>query len=280
MTVLGELFPDARGGVVSAGARMMMLQRAAGSGQPGAPPRGHPIVRYSLAPQGGQRLLMRAWQPEREEQPPVAIGGAGGGRVSVRGPGEVAFEPGLHSGVLPDGSLAYSDSTAYAIKIMGPDGALRRVLRRPLEPRATTRAIEDAERERRLAELEAGGGPQMRIVIGGPGGGAPQPVSQEQIREMRRGQIEQLRFYPEIPVVMDLATGWTGKIWVQRRGRGVAEPGPIDILTGAGEYLGSVAPEALALPRAFGPDGRVAFVERDELDVPRVVVRRLPPELR
>ena len=31
---------------------------------------------------------------------------------------------------------------------------------------------------------------------------------------------------------------------------------------------------------AFGPDGLVAFVEIDELDVPMVIVKRLPDEVR
>ena len=40
------------------------------------------------------------------------------------------------------------------------------------------------------------------------------------------------------------------------------------------------AADATAMPSAFGPEGLVAFVERDELDVQTVVVRRLPPEVR
>ena len=34
------------------------------------------------------------------------------------------------------------------------------------------------------------------------------------------------------------------------------------------------------MPAAFGPDGLVAFVEMDELDVESVVVRRLPGAVR
>lgn len=30
----------------------------------------------------------------------------------------------------------------------------------------------------------------------------------------------------------------------------------------------------------MGPDGLVAFIETNDLDVPTVVVRRLPPEIR
>lgn len=34
------------------------------------------------------------------------------------------------------------------------------------------------------------------------------------------------------------------------------------------------------MPDAFGPDGLAAFIELDEFDVPSVVVRRLPVEVR
>jgi hypothetical protein len=51
-------------------------------------------------------------------------------------------------------------------------------------------------------------------------------------------------------------------------------------LTPAGQYVGTFAEGALKLPAAFGPEGMVAFIERDELDVPSVVVKRLPAVLR
>ena len=75
-------------------------------------------------------------------------------------------------------------------------------------------------------------------------------------------------------------TSWEGTIWVRRRGEEPAGDGPIDLLTADGRYLGTLPADATAMPRAFGPEGLVAFVERDELDVPTVVVKRLPPELR
>jgi len=34
------------------------------------------------------------------------------------------------------------------------------------------------------------------------------------------------------------------------------------------------------MPSAFGPNGLVAFVETDDLDVPYVAVRRLPEGMR
>ena len=38
--------------------------------------------------------------------------------------------------------------------------------------------------------------------------------------------------------------------------------GPIDVLTGAGGYLGSLRADAAVIPDAFGPDGLVAIVGR------------------
>ena len=62
--------------------------------------------------------------------------------------------------------------------------------------------------------------------------------------------------------------------------RGTDPDGPIDLLTADGRYLGTLRADATSMPSAFGPDGLVAFVERDELDVPTVVVKRLPTEVR
>ena len=88
------------------------------------------------------------------------------------------------------------------------------------------------------------------------------------------------KYYHEIPVVRDLRTTWEGAIWVQRRGDEPESDGPIDILTPDGRYLGTFATGATAMPDAFGPDGLAAFIERNELDVQTVVVRRLPPPVR
>lgn len=281
LVILGRLFPDARGGAaVSVGQTMISMQRA-GPGPAGRPPEippGKPIVRYPLSGSGGPVELHQPWTPPPLETA-TQIGGTGA-RVSFGGSMARAFEPLLLAGGLPDGGVAFSDSSAFAIKVVGPDGKLQRVLRRPFEPREVSRRMQDAEKERRLEELESGGGPQVRVMVAGPGGGGAQAVPQGQIRDMMRQRIEELQFYPKVPVVTALATGWSGKIWVERRARDVYAEGPVDVLTPAGEYLGTVADDGIRIPSAFGPGGLVAYVERDELDVPTVAVRRLPAELR
>ena len=48
----------------------------------------------------------------------------------------------------------------------------------------------------------------------------------------------------------------------------------IDVVTGAGRYVGTVRGQPM--PLALGPQRLAAYVERDDLDVERLVVRRLP----
>ena len=56
--------------------------------------------------------------------------------------------------------------------------------------------------------------------------------------------------------------------------------GPIDVLTPDGGYIGTFPVGTTAMPGVFGPDGLAAFIEFDEMDVARVVVRRLPEVVR
>ncbi len=282
MIRLGDMAPDPRGGAVfSGGGNMTISMSRQGPGAPPALPTDRPIEWISLAGAAAEaKLLASGWQPPRAggAAPVMRAGGEATFVAAVRGPR--TFEPPLLMGPLADGGVAYSDSTAYVVKVVSPTGALQRVIRRPFSPRPVTAAIQEAEKERRLAELESGGGPQMRIVVAGPGGGGARPISQDAIRDMMRGQIDQLEFYPELPVLLNLKTGWSGKIWVVRRGQKPTEPGAMDVLTPAGQYVGTFAAGSVPLPAAFGPEGLAAFIERDELDVPTVVVKRLPAVLR
>lgn len=97
--------------------------------------------------------------------------------------------------------------------------------------------------------------------------------------EFLRQRVEALEFYREFPVVGGMKTTWDGTIWVRRNGALPGEDGPIDVLGAEGRYVGTF-PGAPSMPGAFGPDGLVAFAEEDEFDVPVVVVRKLPSEVR
>jgi len=189
-------------------------------------------------------------------------------------PGEATgFLPSLMAGSLPGGGVAYTDSSAYAIKIASADGTLERVLTRPLVPDPVTDRIRENERERRLQVLEG------EPLGAGRAGGERRAVMSSMASAMRE-RVESMEFYPVVPVVRGLRTSWEGHIWVQRRGEEPVSDGPIDVLTPDGRYLGTFAAEDMAMPAAFGPDGLAAFVEVDELGVQTVVLRRLPEGMR
>ena len=167
-----------------------------------------------------------------------------------------AYRPGFHWGVLPDGSTVFADSSTYTVWIAAEETGVVRVLRRPIQPETVTNRLMRAERRRRLAELQA-------------------KTEPGEDRRDEREQIDNLEFHPEVPVIRGLATTWDGHIWVLRRGEKPLSEGPIDVITAEGRYLGSYPTGAMVIPDAFGPGGLVAFIERNELDVETVVVRRL-----
>jgi len=265
----GSILPLPQGGVVSGGGGGVRI--SVGPGGPSPAPEGRPLTVYSLV-DGSSRTVYQAWGP-----PPAAPGGGGtrlsAGGISVRAAGGMprAFEPGLHVGVLPDGSLAVVDSAAYRVKVVGPEGSVRRTLVRPVAPRQVTRRDQEDEKARRLSQLQASGGP--RIVMRTDQGTTS--MRGGEIQRMMEEQIATLEFAEVIPVVAELGVDWTGTIWIRRAGRSVGEDGPIDLLAPEGRYLGTLPAGEIRVPSAFGPDGLAAFVERDELDVPRVVVKRL-----
>ena len=175
-----------------------------------------------------------------------------------------AFRPRLVAGVLPTGEVVYTDSSSFAIKFAEPGGRVTRILTRPFRPSPVTDRMKAAEIERQLERLGDGGGDPMR----------------QRMIEFRRGQIEKMEFFPEIPVVLSLKTSWEGTIWVLHRGDEGTEGNPIDLISSDGRYLGTFAPGSTAIPSAFGPNGLAAFVETTDLDVPYVVVKRLPEGMR
>ena len=190
------------------------------------------------------------------------------------------FEPGFFWDLLPDGTIVWSDSSAYAVKLAPPGGEVTDVLTRPLSPAAVTRRIRETtiadairtmereyENESQSPELA-----QAREMMA-----AMMPNMMETMRK----EAENRGFYEEIPVVRGVRATWDGGLWIQRHGE---EPwddsGPIDVFRGDGEYAGTFPVDQTGMPVAFGPDGRVAFVEKDEFDVPTVVVKTLPAGVR
>ena len=167
---------------------------------------------------------------------------------------EVSAE--LHWGVLPDGRVAFSDSSTYAVKVASVGPGAVRIMTRPFSPEPVTARVIRAEKDRQLRRLEESTRPGADL-------------------QERRREVEELEFHHELSVIWGLGTTWDGRIWVLRRGEESFPDGPIDVLTADGRYLGSYRAGAMKIPDAFGPDGLGAYVERNELGVQTVVVRRV-----
>ena len=208
----------------------------------------------------------------------------------------VAFLPRLLWASLPDGGIAMSDSSAYAIRILDSSGRVVRVLRRQLPSRPITAAFRQAYRSRELgslaaemAEMRRGDEQDIALIEGLLQG----------TEDMQREAIENMEFADELPLIDDLLTAWDGTIWARRsptsdfpfdlsanpaghnlqrelqKSQMNRPPAPIDLLTPDGRYHGTIPATQARWPAAMGPEGRVAYIEVDELGVPTVLVGRV-----
>ena len=209
-----------------------------------------PILRLSLAGDVAHaETVAEGWLPESSVLD--AARSMGFGSISM----PAIFEPELLYGVVPDGTIVFSDSSTYRLKLASPDGSARveRVITRPISPQPVTPAIQRTWHEQRASE-------QVRAERAG-------------WRSLGRVDVT---FYPELSVIHALTATWDGEIWVQRPAEEPGDDaGPIDVLTLDGRYVGTYPAGAITLPDAFGPDGLAAFIEKDEMDVETVVVKRL-----
>lgn len=280
----GESFPrgihaDPRGGAVFAG-EFAERRLSISFGSAGAPPTSRPVMRVALAGDVAQTdTVVRGWLPPRTDAEPVPGNAPARSRNMMGMSLPTVFEPKLLVGILPDGGIVQSDSSAYVLKVTEPgSGEVARIIRRPLLPEPVTSAVRREYEERRAAVRDELGGVEaaqerMRAMVGRLG--------------LRGGDnlnttvtVYEPIYFPEVPVLRGLAATWGGRIWVQRRGELPESDGPIDVVTVAGGYVGTFRTGATRFPDAFGPHGLAAFIEFDESDVPRVVVRRLPADVR
>ena len=264
-----DIRPDPRGGAVFAVGGAAIAMR---TGDAAEPPASRPVLRVGLDGEVARTdTVAEGWLPPRTDLADLAEGPVPSQlRSMLRGSAmPTVFEPRLLVGVLPDGGIVHSDSSAYALKVTPPDARdVVRIVRRPFEPEPVTEAVREAHQERMAAEF-GGEGQRMLMVVGAAADGRPEATFDMEDR-----------YYSEIPVLRGLATTWEGRVWVQRRGEEPESDGPIDVLTAEGTYIGTYATGATGMPDAFGPGGLAAFIEMDEFDVASVVVRRLPAEVR
>ena len=169
-----------------------------------------------------------------------------------------AFEPGLHFDALSDGRLVLADSIGYRIKLIGSGGTVTGVVERPIAPLPVGQAAMDAERERYRESTARLTSDNVQSLI-----------------QIEREGEEELVFADELPVIASLRVDWDDRIWVTRTGADGSSGGPTDIVTADGRYVGTLPADGLRTPHGFGPDGLMAYIERDEMDVPRVRVIRL-----
>lgn len=181
---------------------------------------------------------------------------------TMRMEGPPVFAPSPSFGVLPGGEMAITFTNGYTIRILGPDGQTTRYLQRPVRARVTTEADRQRARDRMRESMRQMSGSSR-------GGGRSSAPSSASIEEYVSG----MTFADTIAAVRALRTTPSGRIWVQRTAP-ADEPGPLDLITAHGEYLGTTS--AMKLPDAVSASGLAAFIETDEDDVARVVVRRLP----
>ena len=263
-----RLVPTADGELLTTGG--MRFSRGSGGGVSIQTEEGRPIEAFS-SEDGSHRLAYRAWQAPPPEGESTGRFETGGNRVQLSMRAIRAFEPGLHFAPLSDGRIAVVDSIGYRVKLVGPEGAVSETLERPIPPTSVTDEIRAKERESRLAALDDGGRVRLR-VLGGSGGMSINPGA---FRDMMEERIEAMEFAAEVPAIAGLAVDWADRIWIERSAPVPGEDGPTDVITPAGRYLGTIPTDGLRIPDAFGPDGLLAYIETDELDVERVRVVRL-----
>jgi hypothetical protein len=225
--------------------------------------------------QGDKTLAITDGGPQAIDRMPIQLFAAPGGAAPTL-VHEARFVPPVHMkptgsvrvGFVPDvlvatdrKEIAVVDTTAWEIRVLKPGQGVTRVIRRPVPAIRVTTAIGNRERQRLLDALD------RQNFARGSGPVASKELESEAIRGMDFG--------PVIPVIRTLRTDWLGRLWIERNVESGSVPGPTDIVTMSGEYVGTISPEALPDVTAFGPNGLAARVRRDDEDVQVITVFRL-----
>ncbi|WP_419936180.1 hypothetical protein [Candidatus Palauibacter sp.] len=219
---------------------------------------GRPIYLFPPLDGAEAELLYTAWDlPEEPADEPTVSGSAESGLRMNLSAGR-ALEPRLDFDVLTDGRLALIDSIGYRVKLIGLDGSVTGTIERPIAPLPVDEEIMEAARERFREQRTDFLASVSNLAM-----------------QIDREGAEGLTFAEEVPVLWGLKVDWENRVWLERRGPTGADGGPTDIVTPDGDYIGTLAPDGLRTPSAFGPDGLMAYIESDELDVQTVRVVRL-----
>ncbi len=200
---------------------------------------------------------------------PDAVVGFGGMQLSLPGMSAgVGFGPPLAVAALSDDRTAIADTVGYRVKIVREDGVVGAVLERPIDPVPVTQEMRDAARKR-----EASGGGVQVFLTGA--GGVSASEGDALAARLAEAMAAGMRFASQVPVVSGVAVDSEDRVWVTRTGDDGVSRGPADVFSADGGYVGTLAPGDFRVPDAFGPDGLMAYVEVDDMDVPTVRVVRL-----
>jgi len=225
------------------------------------------ILRHSLVDGASPVTIYEAAAPPMQ----MRTGGSGNERtVEISAP--PTFSPDVDWAALPGGGLAVSDGADYAVTVVSPEGTVSHVLTRPFTPRSVSDADREEARERRREAMASGRG--MIRVESNNGNRSTTTGGAAADAQIERS-LAAMEFAETMPLIQSLTATANGRLWVVRTPERGVEDGPIDVLGVDGAYVGTL-PAGTEVPEAFARDGRAAYIERDEWDIPRVVVRRLP----
>ena len=237
--------------------------RILATGRSGGGP-GRPIEAYSS---DGVRQTLYTATDHASRDETQADGDLGVGlQIGLREPPE--FAPSLLVDVLPDGRVAVVDSVGYRVKLISVGGVVEGTLERPISPFDVTPEIRQAERNRKAEVVQ-----NRRISVTGPG--MSQEMREAVGRQILATALDRMTFADQIPVVSAMAVDSEGRIWVARSASDGRSDGPTDVFGADGRYVGTLPANGVRIPVAFGPDGLMAYVERDESGLPIVRVVRL-----
>jgi len=209
--------------------------------------------------------------------PKVTEGGSGGERRTMVMISIPMWQMSPLQGVLPSGGIAFVNEKDYRVNVTTPAGKIDRVIQRPMTAKKATEKDKQLALEARRESMKNNTTGGIRISndngrqsfsTGAPGGGRGDLPSVDEM-------LKTTTFEDFIPVLRGMRTDPQGRIWLARTPADFGQSGPVDILRADGTYIGTIA--NVKLPDAVARSGRAAYVERDDLGVEHVVVRRLPP---
>lgn len=223
----------------------------------------------SLAEGSEPILLATVQEPHNPE--PARVQRTGNATIVMR-QAPPAFTPQIHFGLTGGGRLVFNRTADYELQVVDEPGRVTRTLVRPQKARPVAEADKEAERQRRLEAIQ--NSPGVTVSTFGAGAGRAPAVSSQQIRQTREEELKDLQFAPTVPVIQGLFSEPDGRLWVWRTAPAPGRPPVIDLVAPDGRYVGTI--QGSGLPSSVSPRGLAAWVTMNELDVPLVVVRRVP----